>query len=79
MLFPFAIRGGHAAGPDIEPILHLVFIPVILLGKRNLQSLAFLLPLRHEGTTPILGHKLVFTDFLGLSLELIILTDRANV
>jgi hypothetical protein len=79
VLFPFAIRGGHAAGPDIEPILHPVFIPLVLLDKRNLQSLTFLLPLRHEGTVAILGNKLVFADLLGSSLKLIIFTECANV
>ena len=78
-VFSFAIRRAHATGPDIEPILHPVFIPLILLGKRNLQSIAFLLPLRHEGTAAILGNKLVFTDLLGLSLKLITFTECANV
>jgi hypothetical protein len=79
MLFPFAIRGGHAASPNIEQILHPIFIPLVLLSKRNLQYLAFLLPLRHEGTTAILGNKLIFVDLLGSSLKLIIFTECANV
>jgi hypothetical protein len=66
-------------GPDIELILYSVLTPLIILGKRNLQSLALMLPLRHEGTTTILSHKLVFANSLGLSLELIVLTERTNV
>ena len=79
MFFCFAIHRGHSTGPDVELILHLVFVPLILLGKRNLHSLALLLPLRHEGTTTILGNELVFAHLLGLSLKLIVLTKCANM
>ena len=78
-VFPFAIRRGHAAGPDIEPILHPVFTPLILLSKRNFQLLPFLIPLGHESVAPILSYQLALANLFRLALELVVLTESTNV
>jgi hypothetical protein len=79
MFLSITIHGGHGTGPNIEPILHPIFTPLILLGKRNLQSLTLLLPLRHKGATAKLSYELVFADFLRLSLKFITLIESVNV
>ena len=79
VFFPFAIRRGHAASTNIEPILHLVFIPLVLLSKRNFQLLPFLIPFGHERAAPILSYQLAFTNPFRLALELIVLAESTNV
>lgn len=76
---PIVARGSQATSPHVEPILHPVFSPLVLLGRRNLQSFPFLLPLRHEGIAAVLSYELVFADPLRLTLKLIILAKRTNV
>ena len=78
-VFSFAIHRGHTASPDIEPILHPVFTPLVLLSERNLQLLPFLIPLRHESTVPILSYPLAFANLFRLALELVVLTESTNI
>ena len=79
MCFSFAICRSHVIGPDIEPILHLVFISLILLSKRNFQLLPFLIPLGHESATPILIYQLAFANPFRLALELVVLAQSTKV
>ena len=78
-VFPFSIHRGHAAGPNIESILHPVFVPLVLLSKRNFQLLPFLIPLGHESAAPILGYQLAFAHPLRLVLKLIVLAESTNI
>ena len=78
-VFSFTIRRGHATSPNIELVLHTVFVPLVLLSKRNFQLLPLLIPLGHESVAPILSYQLAFANPFRLALELIVLVESTNI
>ena len=70
---------GDTEGLDIKPIFHPVFIPLVLLTPRDLQSGFPLLPLRHKSVAAILSYELIFTHLLRLTLKFIVCAESIQI
>ena len=72
-------HSGDAEGLDIKPIFHLVFIPLVLLTPRDLQSGFPLLPFHHKSAATVLSYEPIFTHLLWLTLKFIVCAESIQI